>query len=89
MSRLFEQYQALKKGEFDETATPNKAQTRFGLLEVRKDGASFREKGVSFTNQELSLVMDKGLSRQMIDGIFKLKEVFEGEVVECKGGDKA
>ena len=64
-----------------------KAKTRFGLLEVRKDGAYFPERGVFFSNQELGLVVDKGLSRQMIDGIFKLKAAFEGEIIRCQGGD--
>ncbi len=61
-----------------------RAQTRFGILEVRKDGAYFPDRGVHFSNQELSLVMGKDLSRQMIDGIFKLKEAFEGEVIGCQ-----
>lgn len=58
-----------------------KAQTRFGLLEVTKDGANFPDRGVHFSNQELSFVMGKDLSRQMIDGILRLKEVFGGKVV--------
>lgn len=73
-----------KKG----TTTRNvlaRAKTRFGLLVVRDDGACFPEKGVHFSNQELDLVMGKGLSRQRIDAIFKLKEKFEGEVVGCEG----
>ena len=62
-----------------------KATTRFGLLEVTEAGAYFPEKSVFFSNQELGLVLDKNFSRQMIDGIFKLKEVFEGEVIGYEG----
>ncbi len=63
-----------------------KAKTRFGLLEVWKDGAYFPDRGVFFSNQELDLIMDKGLSRQMIDRIFKTKQMFKGEVLTCEGG---
>ncbi len=59
-----------------------RAKTRFGLLEVTKDGAYFHEKGVLFSNQELSLVMGKGLSRQMVDATFRIKKAFEGQVTE-------
>lgn len=58
-----------------------KATTRFGFLEVRKDGAYFPERGVLFSNQELDLIMDKGLCRESINSIFKVKATFEGEIV--------
>ena len=63
-----------------------RVKTRFGLLEVRNDGAYFPEMNVFFSNQELDLVMGKGLSRQMVDAIFMVKEKFEGEVIGCEGG---
>ncbi|MHC4277726.1 MAG: hypothetical protein ACYSTI_10460 [Planctomycetota bacterium] len=63
-----------------------RAITRFGLLEVTKDGAYFPDRGVLFSKEERAFIMDKGLCREMIDGIFKLKEVFRGEVLTCEGG---
>ena len=67
------------------TKVLKKAQTRFGLLEVTKDGAYSPERGVLFSKEELALIMDKELSRQRIDRIFRLKEVFEGEVIGYEG----
>ncbi len=61
-----------------------RAKSRFGLLEVTTVGVNFPERGVLFSDQELDLVMGKGLSRQRIDAIFKLKEAFQGEVVGCQ-----
>lgn len=67
------------------TKVLKKAQTRFGLLEVTKGGAYFPERGVLFSKEELALIMDKGLSRQMIDRVFKVKATFEGEVIGYEG----
>lgn len=58
-----------------------RAKTRFGLLIVQDDGACFPERGVFFGNDELEILMNQGLSRQMIDALFKVKQKFEGEVV--------
>ncbi len=53
---------------------------------VRDGAACFPERGVFFSDSELGTLMNQGPSRQMIDGIFKLKEVFRGEVLTCEGG---
>lgn len=98
MSTLFERYQALKRegvvqpktegfpGDMTMPRVLGKATTRFGLLIVRDDGACFPERGVFFGNDELGLLMDRDLSRQMVDATFRAKEAFGGEVIGCEAG---